>query len=218
MKIQCLSAGIISQVNQSNQSPAKCPISLGTFLKLINQTSHLQNALSEIWDISQINLSNQSPAKCPIRVLGHFYLIKQTSHLQNALSVLGLNIWLLLLNKESKIRWLTFKCKIIKITLVIFLKCMPVTQSILGFFISMFVATTHHLTPPPPTCCTLWASTFFLFMPHQPLVDSKHCVIHGTYTKSAAAELLTVKGIQLLLIFSWGFQPPQKVINLDPVI
>ena len=38
----------------------------------------------------------------------------------------------------------------------------------------------------------------------------------GTNTKNSTAGLLIVKWIQLLLVFSWGFQPPQRVINLDP--
>ena len=62
----------------------------------------------------------------------------------------------------------------------------------------------------------------FPFPPRQPLVDDKHCVICGrvahcgTNTKNSTAGLLIVKWIQLLLVFSWGFQPPQRVINLDP--
>ena len=38
----------------------------------------------------------------------------------------------------------------------------------------------------------------------------------GTNVKNSTAGLLIVKWIQLLLVFSWGFQPPQRVINLDP--
>ena len=56
-------------------------------------------------------------------------------------------------------------------------------------------------------------------MPCQPLVDGKHCIIPGQATHRRAAlqqknpslELLTLKWIQLLLIFSWGFQPPQRL-------
>ena len=33
--------------------------------------------------------------------------------------------------------------------------------------------------------------------------------------KKSIAELLTVKGIQVLLTFCWGFQPQLGVINLD---
>ena len=38
----------------------------------------------------------------------------------------------------------------------------------------------------------------------------------STNMKNSTAGLLIVKWIQLLLVFSWGFQPPQRVINLDP--
>ena len=43
-----------------------------------------------------------------------------------------------------------------------------------------------------------------------------HTPVCGTNTKNSTAELLIVKRIQLLLVFSGGFQPPQGVINLDP--
>ena len=45
-----------------------------------------------------------------------------------------------------------------------------------------------------------------------------HTPVCGTYVKNSTAGLLTVKWIQLLLVFSWGFQPPQRVINLDPAL
>ena len=62
------------------------------------------------------------------------------------------------------------------------------------------------------------------FMPHQPLVDGKHSVIRGCAAHRCTAhmktkstvEMLTLQGIQLLLIFSWGCQPPPLVINLAP--
>ena len=38
----------------------------------------------------------------------------------------------------------------------------------------------------------------------------------GSGAKNSTVGLLIVKWIQLLLVFSWGFQPPQGVINLDP--
>ena len=38
----------------------------------------------------------------------------------------------------------------------------------------------------------------------------------GSYVKISTAELLKVKGIQLLLISSWRFQLPLEVLNLDP--
>ena len=38
----------------------------------------------------------------------------------------------------------------------------------------------------------------------------------STYEKKSTVEMLTLHGIQLLLIFSWGFQPPPWVINLAP--
>ena len=41
-------------------------------------------------------------------------------------------------------------------------------------------------------------------------------LVCGANTKNSTAGLLIVKWIQLLLVFSWGFQPPQRVINLDP--
>ena len=40
-------------------------------------------------------------------------------------------------------------------------------------------------------------------------------LVCGTNAKSYTAELLIVKWIQLLLIFSWGFKPLEGVINLD---
>ena len=45
---------------------------------------------------------------------------------------------------------------------------------------------------------------------------TRRTLVHGTNGKTFTAGLLTVKWIQLLLVFSWGFQPPQRVINLDP--
>ena len=41
-------------------------------------------------------------------------------------------------------------------------------------------------------------------------------LVCGSNAKNSTAGLLIVKWIQLLLVFSWGFQPSQKVINLDP--
>ena len=38
----------------------------------------------------------------------------------------------------------------------------------------------------------------------------------GMYEKKSTVEMLTLQGIQLLLIFTWGFQPPPWVINLAP--
>ena len=38
----------------------------------------------------------------------------------------------------------------------------------------------------------------------------------GANARNSTAGLLIVKWIQLLLVFSWGFQPPQRVINRDP--
>ena len=37
----------------------------------------------------------------------------------------------------------------------------------------------------------------------------------STNANNSTAGLLIVKWIQLLLVFSWRFQPPQRVINLD---
>ena len=42
--------------------------------------------------------------------------------------------------------------------------------------------------------------------------------LRGTNAENSMAELLTVKWIQLLLVFNWGLQPPQGVINLDPAL
>ena len=47
------------------------------------------------------------------------------------------------------------------------------------------------------------------------LLDMPQCV--ALVQKNSAAELLTGKGTQLLLILSLGFQLPQGVINLDLV-
>ena len=44
-----------------------------------------------------------------------------------------------------------------------------------------------------------------------------HTLMCGTNAKNSAVGLLIVKWIQLLLVFNWGLQPPQRVINLDPV-
>ena len=72
---------------------------------------------------------------------------------------------------------------------------------------------------------TLWASMeFFLsccfshwwMTSTASLLGVPH-IVCGIYAKNSTAELLTAKGIQLPLIFRWGFQPPQGVINLDPV-
>ena len=41
-------------------------------------------------------------------------------------------------------------------------------------------------------------------------------LVCGTDVKDSSAGLLTVKWIQSLLVFSWGFHPPQRVINLYP--
>ena len=41
-------------------------------------------------------------------------------------------------------------------------------------------------------------------------------LVCGANKKNSTAGLLIVKWIQLLLVFSWGFQPQQRVINLDP--
>ena len=62
------------------------------------------------------------------------------------------------------------------------------------------------------------------FTPHQPLVDGKHSVTRGRAAhrcvartkKKSTVEMLKLQGIQLLLIFSWGFPPPPWVINLAP--
>ena len=45
---------------------------------------------------------------------------------------------------------------------------------------------------------------------------TRRTLVCSTNVNNSAAELLIVKWIQLLLVFSWGFQPPQRVINLDP--
>ena len=45
---------------------------------------------------------------------------------------------------------------------------------------------------------------------------TRRTLVCGTNAKNSTARLLTVKWIQLPLVFSWGFQPPQRVINLDP--
>ena len=45
---------------------------------------------------------------------------------------------------------------------------------------------------------------------------TRRTLVCGTNAKNSTAELLIVKWIQLLLVFSWGFQSPQRVINLDP--
>lgn len=67
----------------------------------------------------------------------------------------------------------------------------------------------------PDALHTIGRREIFPFMPHQLLVDGKHCVILGC-AAHWLAKLLTVRWIQLLLIFGWGFQPPQGMINLDP--
>ena len=66
-----------------------------------------------------------------------------------------------------------------------------------------------------PSCCiSHWwtAST-------APFLDAWHSSVQHWWKKkkNATVEVLMVKGKQLLLTFSWGFQPPQRVINLDPV-
>ena len=75
-----------------------------------------------------------------------------------------------------------------------------------------------------PKCCPLWASTK-IFPPCRvsqwwlastaSFLDALHASVWHLQ-KNSTAEPLTVQGMQLLLIFSWGFQPPQRVINLDP--
>lgn len=69
------------------------------------------------------------------------------------------------------------------------------------------------------------AAWIFAFRGHQPLMDGKHCVIPGhaahqcvmiLMQKNYTAELLSVKWIHLLIIFSLGFHPAQGVLNLDP--
>ena len=45
---------------------------------------------------------------------------------------------------------------------------------------------------------------------------TRRTLVCSTNVKNSTAGLLTVKWIQLLLVFSWGFHPPQRVINLDP--
>ena len=45
---------------------------------------------------------------------------------------------------------------------------------------------------------------------------TQYTPVCGTYAKNSTAELLIGKWIQLLLVFSWGFKPPQGMINLDP--
>ena len=42
-----------------------------------------------------------------------------------------------------------------------------------------------------------------------------HTLVRSTCMKKSTAGLLVVKWTSLLLIFSWGFQPPQGVISLD---
>ena len=43
-----------------------------------------------------------------------------------------------------------------------------------------------------------------------------HTPVCSTNMKTSSAELLTMKWIQLLLVFSWGVQPPDGVTNHDP--
>ena len=45
---------------------------------------------------------------------------------------------------------------------------------------------------------------------------SCHTLVCSTHSNNSTAELLTVKRIQLLLIFCMGVQPPQGVMNLGP--
>ena len=47
---------------------------------------------------------------------------------------------------------------------------------------------------------------------------TRRTLMCNTNAKNSTAGLLIVKWIQLLLVFSWGFQPPQRVINLDPAL
>ena len=61
--------------------------------------------------------------------------------------------------EEQTLRWLTFKCKITKLTLVMLLKYTPVTQNILCFIFFMCLATMHHETTVDrnlKTICSLW--------------------------------------------------------------
>ena len=76
-----------------------------------------------------------------------------------------------------------------------------------------------------PVHCTLWDGTGFS-LHTMSATDGRQILRHSwmcctpmcsTYMKHSTADLLTVKWIQLLLIFSWGFQPWQRVVNLDPV-
>ena len=46
-----------------------------------------------------------------------------------------------------------------------------------------------------------------------PLCDPMHFVTFDTHLKNSAAVSLMVKKIQLILVLSWGFQPPYAVVN-----
>ena len=90
---------------------------------------------------------------------------------------------------------------------------------------------THLPPPPPPTCHTLWhygsalkcslhaasATGGQQALHHSWMHDTPVCNTDEKKKKNATVEVLMVKGKQLLLTFSRGFQPPQRVINLDPV-
>ena len=77
------------------------------------------------------------------------------------------------------------------------------------------------------TCRTLWVDTS-CFPSHGvshwwtastvSFLYALHTGVRHFCKKNSTAELLTVKGIQLLLIFSLGFEPPQEVINQDPAV
>ena len=100
-----------------------------------------------------------------------------------------------------------------------FSACWPILLTFLpeNSFIFFFVnfSLMHH---------TLWDDRKF-FLPATSATDGRQALRHSwrrctlvcdTNVKNSAAGLLIVKWIQLLLVFSLGYQPPQRVINLDP--